>query len=133
LKQIEVAVAILLSEENKVLTSWRQPHQHQGGLWEFPGGKREPDETMLDALKREIDEELGVRVEQAEPFVRIDHDYGDKQVSLDVWLVSHFTGEPCGREGQPLRWQAVNDLQVDDFPAANAAIIEALKQAQLPV
>lgn len=131
MKQVEVAVAILLSDEQKILTSWRQPHQHQGGLWEFPGGKREPDETMLDALKREIHEELGVRVEQAEPFVRIDHDYGDKQVSLDVWLVSQFSGRPSGREGQPLRWQAVNELRADEFPAANVAIIEALKQAGL--
>lgn len=124
-------MAILLSDEQKILTSWRQPHQHQGGLWEFPGGKRESEETMLDALKREILEELGVRVEQAEPFVRIDHDYGDKQVSLDVWLVSQFSGEPSGREGQPLRWQAVDELQADEFPAANVAIIDALKQAGL--
>ncbi len=128
MKQIEVAVAVMLSEEQKVLTSWRQPHQHQGGLWEFPGGKREAEETMLEALKREVHEELGVRVEQAEPFVRIDHDYGDKQVSLDVWLVSRFSGEPSGKEGQPLRWQAVKDLQAEDFLAANLAIIEALKQ-----
>lgn len=124
-------MAILLSDEQKILTSWRQPHQHQGGLWEFPGGKRESEESMLDALKREILEEIGVRVEQAEPFVRIDHDYGDKQVSLDVWLVSQFSGEPSGREGQPLRWQAVDELQADEFPAANVAIIEALKQAGL--
>lgn len=131
MKQIEVAVAIMLSAEQKVLTSWRQPHQHQGGLWEFPGGKREAQESMLDALKREIDEELGVQVEKAEPFVRIDHDYGDKRVSLDVWLVSEFNGEPSGREGQPLRWQAIHELQEADFPAANIAIIEALKQAGL--
>ncbi|WP_297813932.1 8-oxo-dGTP diphosphatase MutT [uncultured Methylophaga sp.] len=131
MKQVEVAVAILLNGDNKVLTSWRQPHQHQGGLWEFPGGKREADETMLDALKREIHEELGVQVEHAEPFVRIDHDYGDKKVSLNVWLVSQFTGEPSGREGQPLRWQAVDEMQADEFPAANSAIIDALKQASL--
>lgn len=130
MKQIEVAVAIMLSQEQKVLTSWRQPHQHQGGLWEFPGGKREPDESMLEALKREISEELGVTVEQAEPFVRIDHDYGDKLVSLDVWLVSHFSGEPCGCEGQPLRWQAIEELQAEEFPAANMPIIEALQQAR---
>ena len=129
MKQVDVAVAILINSENKVLTSWRRPHQHQGGLWEFPGGKREADETMLAALKREIHEELGVQVEQAEPFVRIDHDYGDKQVRLDVWLVSHFSGEPTGREGQPLRWQAVNEMQTEEFPAANSAIIDALKQA----
>jgi len=131
MKQIDVAVAILLNAEQHVLTSWRQAHQHQGGLWEFPGGKREADESMLDALKREIHEELGVAVEQAEPFVRIDHDYGDKKVSLDVWLVSHFVGEPQGKEGQALRWQAINQLEASEFPAANAAIIEALQHASI--
>jgi 8-oxo-dGTP diphosphatase len=125
---IEVAVGVLLSEDKKVLTSWRQAHQHQGGLWEFPGGKREPEETLFEALKREIHEEIGVEVVEAEPFVRIDHDYGDKQVSLDVWMVSQFNGEPSGREGQDLRWQAINELEADQFPAANVAIITALQQ-----
>lgn len=131
MKQIDVAVAIMLNSQQHVLTSWRQAHQHQGGLWEFPGGKREAEETMLDALKREIKEELGVAVEKAEPFVRIDHDYGDKKVSLDVWLVSHFTGEPQGKEGQALRWQPINELNAMEFPAANSAIIEALQQATI--
>lgn len=125
--QIDVAVAILLNAQQQVLTSWRQPHQHQGGLWEFPGGKREPEESMFEALQREIQEELGVSVEKAEAFVRIDHDYGDKKVSLDVWLVSHFVGEPQGKEGQPLKWQAINELDAKQFPAANTAIIEALQ------
>ena len=131
MKQIDVAVAIMLNTEQQVLTSWRQLHQHQGGLWEFPGGKREPDESMFDALQREIHEELGVLVTTAAPFVRIDHDYGDKQVSLDVWLVSHFTGEPHGKEGQALRWQTINELEKGEFPAANAAIIEALQRASI--
>lgn len=126
---IEVAVGVLLSEDKKVLTSWRQAHQHQGGLWEFPGGKREPEETLFEALKREIHEEIGVQVVEAEPFVRIDHDYGDKKVSLDVWMVSQFSGEPSGREGQELRWQVVKDLEPEKFPAANVAIITALQQA----
>lgn len=129
--QIEVAVGVLLSEDSKVLTSWRQAHQHQGGLWEFPGGKREPDESLFEALKREIHEEIGVEVVEAKPFVRIDHDYGDKQVSLDVWMVSQFNGEPSGREGQDLRWQAINELEADQFPAANVAIITALQQAEI--
>jgi 8-oxo-dGTP diphosphatase len=128
---VEVAVGVLLSEDKKVLTSWRQAHQHQGGLWEFPGGKREPDESLFEALKREILEEIGVEVVEAKPFVRIDHDYGDKQVSLDVWMVSQFNGEPSGREGQDLRWQAINELEAEQFPAANVAIITALQQAEI--
>lgn len=128
---IEVAVGVLLSEDSKVLTSWRQAHQHQGGLWEFPGGKREPEESLFEALKREMHEEIGVEVIAAKPFVRIEHDYGDKKVSLDVWMVSQFNGEPSGCEGQELRWQPVKDLQPQQFPAANVAIITALQQAVL--
>jgi 8-oxo-dGTP diphosphatase len=131
MKQIDVAVAVMLDAKQNVLTSWRQPHQHQGGLWEFPGGKREDTETMFDALKREIHEELGVSVNLAEPFIRIDHDYGDKKVSLDVWLVTGFSGKPQSREGQPLRWQPINELQADEFPSANRQIIEALQQAHV--
>lgn len=125
---IDVAVAVMFNARGEVLTSWRKPQQHQGGLWEFPGGKREPDESRFEALRRELSEELGVRVTQAEPFVRVDHDYGDKLVCLDVWLVSAYSGMPMGREGQPLRWQSVSDLAVAEFPAANAPIIDALKR-----
>lgn len=128
MKQIDVAVAVIFRDDGKVLTSWRQPHQHQGDLWEFPGGKREPGEGRLAALKREIHEELGVNIEQAEPFVRVEHDYGDKQVCLDVWLVFQFSGEPAGKEGQALCWQSVGELQAEAFPAANRIIIEKLKQ-----
>lgn len=124
---IEVAVAVIMNAQLEVLLSWRQSHQHQGSLWEFPGGKREADETMFEALKRELDEELGLAVTQAEPFIRIDHDYGDKLVSLDVWLVSEYSGDPVGREGQTIQWQALNTLSVEQFPVANVPIIEALK------
>ena len=127
MSRIDVVVAVLFNTQQEVLISRRHSHQHQGGLWEFPGGKREADESILQALKREIAEELGVEVEQAEPFVQIEHDYGDKQVNLDVWLVTAFSGVPRGREGQPLRWLAVEQLTPSDFPAANVAIIDALK------
>jgi 8-oxo-dGTP diphosphatase len=71
------------------------------GLWEFPGGKVEAEESVETALGRELHEELGIVVDVARPLIKVQHDYPDKQVLLDVWEVSAFTGEPHGAEGQP--------------------------------
>ena len=124
---VHVAVAVIMNPQQHVLLALRQTHQHQGGLWEFPGGKVEAGESVYDALVREIEEEIGLTISSADELVKISHDYSDKTVLLDVWLVDAFIGEPKGREGQQLRWCAIADLKEDDFPAANAAIIGAIK------
>ncbi|MBN46609.1 MULTISPECIES: 8-oxo-dGTP diphosphatase MutT [unclassified Methylophaga] len=126
-KRLQVAVAIILNNDEQVLIARRHAHQHQGDLWEFPGGKREADETRLQALQREIQEEVGLQVEQADPLMQIVHDYPDLQVELDVWLVTDFVGEATGKEGQPLQWCALADLKEKEFPAANVEIIERLQ------
>ncbi|MFW5425714.1 MAG: 8-oxo-dGTP diphosphatase MutT [Methylophagaceae bacterium] len=124
---IHVAVAVIVNTSKEVLLALRQSYQHQGKLWEFPGGKVEANEQVYDALVREIDEEIGLTISAAHALVEICHDYGDKAVLLDVWLVDEFSGEAQGREGQQLRWCAVSNLIEDDFPAANVAIIDAIK------
>jgi len=126
---VHVAVAAIVNERAEVLVARRPQHAHQGGLWEFPGGKVEPGETAEQALAREIDEELGVQVTAARPLIRIEHRYPDKVVCLHVWRVDRWQGHPTGREGQPLRWVAAQALEPAQFPAANRAIIRAL---QLP-
>jgi len=126
-KPIHVAVAVIINDEQQVLLALRQAHQHQGDLWEFPGGKVEPTESVNDALVREINEEIGITITTAQSRLKINHDYGDTTVLLDVWFVDAFIGEPKGREGQQLRWCAIIDLKADDFPAANVAIIDAIK------
>lgn len=126
---VHVAVAAIVNENNEVLIARRPDHVHQGGLWEFPGGKLEAGESTEQALRREIDEELGIHIDQAQPLIQIIHHYHDKSVLLDVCRVSGFTGTPRGREGQPVRWQHIDDLCPEEFPAANAPIIRAL---QLP-
>ena len=102
---------------------------HQGGLWEFPGGKIENNESVLDALKRELFEEIGIALTHASPLIRIQHDYDDKTVLLDVWQVDDFTGEPFGKEGQATCWIRQDELPMYDFPAANIPILMAI---QLP-
>lgn len=125
-----VAVAAIVNERQQVLVSLRPDHVHQGGLWEFPGGKLEAGESVRAALNREIHEELGVSVTRARPLIRIPHRYPDKAVLLDVWRVDAFQGDPHGREGQVVEWLAIDALAARAFPAANRSIIRAL---QLPV
>ncbi|THK40292.1 8-oxo-dGTP diphosphatase MutT [Methylophaga sp. SB9B] len=125
-QRLQVAVAIIFNAEQQVLIARRHAHQHQGDRWEFPGGKREANETPFQALQREIEEEVGLQVHQAEPLMQIVHDYAELEVELDVWIVSGFSGEAIGREGQPLEWCGLADLCDKEFPAANIEIIERL-------
>ena len=129
MKRIHVAAAVIRDAAGKILIARRADTQHQGGLWEFPGGKVEADESVETALARELHEELGIVVGVARPLIKVRHDYPDKQVLLDVWEVSTFTGEPHGAEGQPLAWVTARDLTSYEFPAANQPIVAA---ARLP-
>jgi 8-oxo-dGTP diphosphatase len=126
---LHVAAAVVVNDAAQVLVARRPPDRHQGGLWEFPGGKVEAGETPHAALVRELREELGIGMEKARPLIRVRHSYSDISVLLDVWRVASFTGEPHGREGQPIAWVAPDELSRRDFPAANRPIVTA---ARLP-
>jgi len=128
-KRIHVAAAVIRGADGRILIARRGETQHQGGLWEFPGGKVEDGEAVEIALARELREELGIDVTAARPLIKIKHDYPDKQILLDVWDVSAFTGEPHGAEGQPLAWVSPRELAQYDFPEANRPIVAA---ARLP-
>ncbi len=124
---VHVAVGLLLNENAEVLVALRPADVHQGGLWEFPGGKLEPNESVEQALGREFDEELGIAIHGCSPFIQVRHDYVDKSVLLDVWTVGGFTGSPRGREGQEVEWRKIAELRETDFPEANESIIRALR------
>ena len=126
-KSVHVAVAVIINAQQQVLIALRQTHQHQGDLWEFPGGKVEADESVYAALLREINEEVGLVITSAHELLIVSHDDGDKTVLLDVWRVDDFSGQAQGREGQHLRWCPISALKQDEFPAANVAIIDAIK------
>ena len=127
---LRVAVGVITNAAGEVLVARRHDHLHQGGLWEFPGGKIAAGESVEDALARELHEELDIRVEHAAPLVTIEHDYPDRSVRLEVWHVLGFSGTAHGREGQPLRWLPAAALDPAEFPAANAPIIEAVQALQ---
>ena len=126
---VQVAIAIILNQDNEVLISLRPNTVHQGGLWEFPGGKLETDESVEDALKRELLEELDISLLESQPFKTIQYQYPDKAVILNIHIVSSFSGVPKGVEGQPIQWKPIDQLKVKSFPAANRCVIHAL---QLP-
>jgi 8-oxo-dGTP diphosphatase len=126
---VHVAVAVIYDSHRNILITKRPAAAHQGGLWEFPGGKIEPGEDIETALKREILEELGIQVLDSRPLISIPFDYGDKLVHLHVRQVNAFNGEAHGREGQAMQWMALRQSHQYKFPAANHAILCAL---QLP-
>jgi 8-oxo-dGTP diphosphatase len=127
---VHVAVGVILNKDGQVLIAKRPDDAHQGGLWEFPGGKVEQGEALFDALKRELHEELAIQIIASESLIKITHDYGDKKVCLDVHKVTEFSGEPQGNEGQPIRWVRAQDLFQYDFPAANRPIVTAINLPQ---
>ncbi len=129
MNSIHVAAAAIRNQSGQILLSKRHPDSHQGDLWEFPGGKLEPGESVDSALYRELQEELGIRVSEHRPLIRIRHDYADRRVLLDVHLVTAWQGEPRGLEAQPVRWVAAAALNTYPMPAADMPIISAL---QLP-
>jgi len=126
---VHVVAAVITNAEGEVLIAKRPDDKHQGGLWEFPGGKLEAAETREQALTRELKEEIGITVKQCQPLIRFRYDYPDKSVLLDVWHVDAYDGVAHGREGQPIKWVSPDNFGDYDFPAANQTIMTA---AQLP-
>lgn len=131
-ERIHVVAAVITDPSGRILIAKRPANAHQGGLWEFPGGKVEPEEAVETALKRELAEELDIEIEQFEPFITVSHDYSDKSVFLDVWKVTAFRGQPCGLEGQEVCWVSQDDINGYDFPEANREILEALLSVSSP-
>lgn len=124
-KVVHVAVGVIKKNHQVFLTK-RADNVHQGGKWEFPGGKVESGESVFEALHRELQEEIGIDTLSCIPLVDLHHDYGDKQVRLEVFVVDNFTNEPKAQEGQEEGWFSIAELTTIDFPKANVAIVEKL-------
>lgn len=129
-KLVHVAVGVIFDGSGNILIAKRPDSAHQGGLWEFPGGKVDAGENIHQALVRELKEELAIKVTASEPLIQIRHHYVDKSVLLDVQKVMSFEGEPTGNEGQPIRWVTREALSSYEFPAANRPIITAIRLPQ---
>jgi len=126
---IQVAIGVVKNANGQILLALRPPSRHQGGAWEFPGGKLEAGESSYQALRRELNEEVGIVLNSAKPLINITHHYRNGAVQLNAFLVEDFSGNAEGLEGQVVTWVSPEDLKRFSFPAANRPIITA---AQLP-
>ncbi|HEY5041232.1 MAG TPA: 8-oxo-dGTP diphosphatase MutT [Verrucomicrobiae bacterium] len=125
---IEVSAALIF-RDNKLLITQRHAKSHLGEFWEFPGGKREAEETFEQCLVREIREELGVEVAVGELFEEISHDYPEKSVHLKFFICQLVSGEPQPLDCAAVKWIEKAELAAHKFPAADARLLEKLKSS----
>jgi 8-oxo-dGTP diphosphatase len=123
-----VAAGILCDAEGRVLIAERLGGGPFQGLWEFPGGKISADESSVEALSRELAEELGIEITACASFMNLRHEYDDRVVTIEFFIVSEWNSEPVGREGQDLRWVPRDSLDADELLPADVPVVEALRQ-----
>ena len=123
-----IGVAVIWNEQGKILIDKRRQNGLMGGLWEFPGGKIEPGETVEACIKREIQEELGIEVRVGDRLIVIDHVYSQFGVTLTVHHCHLESGEPQPLECDEIRWVSLDELDEYSFPQANIQIINALRE-----
>jgi len=128
---IEVSAALIF-QNGKLLITQRHARSHLGGLWEFPGGKREADETFEQCLVREIREELGVEIFVGELFEEISHAYPEKSVHLKFFICRLLSGEPQALDCAAVKWIGPDGLAAHEFPAADARLLARLRRLDFP-
>lgn len=126
-----VAAGILCDTVGRVLIAERRCDGPFNGLWEFPGGKIADGEGALEALGRELTEELGIEVAQATEYMRLHHEYPDRSVDLEFFLVTAWKGEPFGVEGQQLRWVNPDELNASELLPADYPVVDFLRRSHL--
>lgn len=128
-----IAVGIIYDEDGRLLIQRRPEDGLLGGLWEFPGGKREDGEPLEATCRREVREELGLDVDVGPPVARVEHAYSHFRITMHAFRCQHRGGEPESTSGEPVRWVRPDELDDYAFPRANRRVIEALQaEARAP-
>ncbi|MDQ1241880.1 MAG: 8-oxo-dGTP diphosphatase [Pseudomonadota bacterium] len=123
---LHVVAGALFDSTGRVLIAQRPASKALAGRWEFPGGKLHADEDPYAGLVRELREELGVEVQAAERLIRYPHAYPERTVWLDMWIVTNWSGEPRGLDGQALKWVEPARLHYEDILEADQPIVAEL-------
>jgi 8-oxo-dGTP diphosphatase len=124
---IQVAAG-LIEKDHRYLITKRPAGVHLEGFWEFPGGKREPGESLQECLQRELKEELGIDITLGSPFHVIKHEYPEKLVELHFFCCTIQSGEPQALGCEEWRWETAKDLAKFEFPPADQPIIDLLQR-----
>ncbi len=122
---VEVAAALIFLDGRYLITQ-RLRGSHLEGLWEFPGGKRQPNESLEDCLRRELEEELAIKVSVGEKVFETIWDYPERRVVLSFFRCAIVDGAVTPREGQDFRWVEPRELVRYDFPPADATLVREL-------
>ena len=128
LRSIHVVAGVITDVRGRILLARRGQDSDLAGLWEFPGGKREPGETSEAALVRELQEELGIEAEVGERLIEVPQHYPGKRLRLEVRAIRRWSGTPRGREGQALTWVEPARLHRYSMPSADVPVVGVLRQ-----
>ncbi len=126
-----VAAGILRDQSGRVLIAERTGDHLFAGLWEFPGGKLKEGEESLSALSRELGEELGIEIVDQSLFMSLEHDYPDRSVCIDFYLIEHWLNTPESRDGQELKWIRPDELTEELLLPADGPVIKALQRLRM--
>ena len=124
-----VVAAAIIWQKDMILLARRKPESHLGGLWEFPGGKKEFGETLEDCLRREVKEELGVEISEPLPFHALHYQYPKKVVELYFYTCSIIQGIPQALECAEIAWVYKHELISYEFPPADIPVLHKILQA----
>lgn len=123
---VRVVVGVLQNTQQQFFIAKRPPQVVMPGYWEFPGGKIEPLEDQLTALRREFQEEVGIQIQDASYVTTFRHDFPDRHIELHVWRIHAYHGEPFGNEGQEVRWVHLAQFNHFTFLPSNAHLLAFL-------
>lgn len=128
MNHFDVVAGILYDSSGQVLIAERLGDGPFNGMWEFPGGKIGVGETAAEALSRELDEELGIEVTDFRSFMNLRHEYNDRVVTIEFFVVSGWNHQPEGREGQAICWVPRDKLDAQNLLPADIPVVAAIQQ-----